>query len=276
MIEKFSFDDILLMSSPISEINSRSEVNPYNMDYLPIFTSPMLDVVNTKNYIEFERNKIHAIIPRVKDLQTCRKNIINHNEVFIALSLTQFKYFFSDSKFKKELENFKIKKIKILIDLANGHMESLVKIIKAAKTLWKDNLFLMVGNISNPETFKILSDAGADYIRCGVGSGSACLTSNKTAIGYPQASLIKDIYDSVKNLEKRAYIISDGGHKTYSDVIKALALGADYVMMGGQMAKLLESSGDNYFLGIKVSISLAKKLHKKGFKITKIYRGDEY
>ena len=48
MIKKFSFDDILLISSPITSINSRSEVNPYNTNYLPIFTSPMLDVVNIK------------------------------------------------------------------------------------------------------------------------------------------------------------------------------------------------------------------------------------
>jgi isopentenyl diphosphate isomerase/L-lactate dehydrogenase-like FMN-dependent dehydrogenase len=88
------------------------------------------------------------------------------------------------------------------------------------------------------------------------------------------ASLIKECYELSLTLKKPAYIVADGGMQTYSDVIKALALGADYVMLGNILNKSLESSGDNYlWKKIKVSQKVASILHNLKIPVYKKFRG---
>ena len=77
-----------------------------------------------------------------------------------------------------------------------------------------------------------------------------CLTTQQTGIGYPMASLIRSCAAEASMLIQPAKIVADGGFKKYSDIIKALALGADYVMLGSIFNKALESAGDNY---VKIS-----------------------
>lgn len=74
-----------------------------------------------------------------------------------------------------------------------------------------------------------------------------CLTTVHTGIGYPMASLIRDTYEISCEIENPAKIVADGGFKKYSDIIKALALGADYVMLGSIFNKALESIGDTFY-----------------------------
>ncbi len=80
---------------------------------------------------------------------------------------------------------------------------------------------------------------------------SGCLTSQNVAIGYPMASLIKECYDVSCKLKSPAKIVADGGMKNYSDIIKALALGADYVMIGSIFNRALESAGQTLRANIK-------------------------
>jgi len=80
-----------------------------------------------------------------------------------------------------------------------------------------------------------------------------CLTSQQTGVGYPIASLIKECYEVSLELKKPAYIVADGGFKTYSDIIKGLALGADFIMLGSILNKALESSAPLYINRIDLS-----------------------
>lgn len=271
---KFSFDDILLTSETITTIQSRKQqdVNPYINGGLPIFTAPMLDVINLRNMNLYRLSDIKAILPRVNKISALYDKCFPFaKDTFISLSLDQFQVIFNLK------DNIKIDTsiaYRILIDVANGHMKHLHDAVIKAKKLYP-NLIIMIGNISNPKTVKyfVENSLPVDYLRIGVGNGSACTTANNTSIGYPQASLIYDCYQEVKDYKNRPLLISDGGHKNFGDITKALALGADYVMIGGQFSNLLESSGDNLlFKKIKISSNLARKLFKK-LPVYKRYRG---
>lgn len=106
-----------------------------------------------------------------------------------------------------------------------------------------------------------------------------CLTTQQLGVGYPNASLINECYKIKQELiDSGEYpnitkIVADGGMKDYSDIIKALALGADYVMIGSILNKALESAGQDYIYGFKISKKLAKKLFNMGFPVKKQFYG---
>jgi IMP dehydrogenase len=155
-------------------------------------------------------------------------------------------------------------------------MKNLHDTVRKAKELY-ENIIILTGNVANPKVYSELSDAGADYIRMSVGSGSACLTSVQTAVGYPLGSLIKETYEESLKLDNPAKIVADGGIKNYSDIIKCLALGADYVMLGGIFNKSLESSGKPHLKAeegyVEIDNEKAKEFFESNQEIYKQYRG---
>ena len=257
---KFDFDDILLQPAKVSNINSRNVINAYYSGYLPLFTAPMDTVVSGKNYELFQDNGINVVLPRGEK---------GNSDCFTSYSLKEMFNKFDALHHPNSLSP----NGRYLIDVANGHMSDLVELTKTLRQSYP-NMTLMVGNIANPETYKLLSDAGADFIRVGIGNGAGCLTTQQTAIGYPMGSLIAECYAVSSTLDNPAKIVADGGFQKYSDIIKALALGADYVMVGSLLNKTIESSGDNYLFGkIKISEELAHKLYELNVPIYKNFRG---
>lgn len=235
---KFDFDDILIEPSAISDIASRSEIKvTYPNRMLPLFTAPMDTVINSRNKEFFIKSGINVILPRTESKSNVDQTL---EHLFIALGIDEFEDMFIKNIRENTIERF------VLIDIANGHMRRLLDVSKKAKSLYGDSLKLMVGNIATPEAYKIFSDIGVDYIRVGIGNGGGCLTTVQTGVGYPMASLIKECYDISCTLDRPAKIVADGGFRNYSDVIKALGLGADYVMLGSILNKALESSGSTY------------------------------
>jgi len=244
---KFDFDDLLIVPKSSSDISSRKEVNVYDENgMLPLFTAPMDTVVDMGNLDIFKENKITPILPRtVKDIDNI---ILKTNWISVGLN-----------KFEKIVQDFTNPYIDaslldtkyILVDIANGNMEKLVELVIKGKEKYGNKLQLMVGNIANPETYEILSEAGADYVRTGVGNGGGCLTSQNVGIGYPLASLIDECYKVSCTLKEPAKIVADGGMKNYSDIIKSLALGADYVMVGSLLNRSLESAGETFKANVK-------------------------
>lgn len=250
--KKYSYNDVMVVPAKVSTIEHRSECDPFHKDgYLPIFTAPMSTVVNLNNYDLFEQNHIHAIMPRNIEYDIRLNHALNNK--WAAFSLSEFENFFCDEGYVKEYIK---KKKKVLIDIANGHMKKLFVIVKKAKRLYGETLQIMIGNIANPFTYEEVFKCGADYVRIGIGAGNGCITSSNTSIHYPMASLVEETYKLKKHIaEERGIpmcdmpkIIADGGIRNYSDVIKALALGADYVMIGSVFSQLVESAAKTYTL----------------------------
>lgn len=259
-MSKFDFNDILIKPSVGSSINSRKEVNPFYNGFLPLITAPMDTVIDNNNESIYRDLKINTCTPR---------GMVNENG-FTSISLVDIETDLKNSVIRKYTL---IKNGHYLIDIANGHMTKLCVLVKRIKKKYP-KLTLMVGNVASPETYVELSNAGADYVRVGIGNGGGCSTTVHTGVGFPMGSLIQECYMASTALNKPAKIVADGGMQNYSDIIKALALGADYVMIGNLFNKAMESSGDNYlFKKIKISKSLAKFLYGYNVTIYKKFRG---
>jgi len=131
----------------------------------------------------------------------------------------------------------------IVIDTAHGHSDKVIKILSKIK---KINLKkpICVGNIATAEAALKLYNEGADILKVGIGPGSICTTRMIAGIGVPQISAILDVKKSMKN--KNIKIISDGGIKFSGDIVKAIAAGADAIMMGSIFAGTEESPGNKF------------------------------
>lgn len=277
---KFDLNDIVIVPAEESNIESRSECNVYYENgMLPLIAAPMDTVVSPNNFQSYIGNCIVPCLPRKSYVVRHKDNRdIFYSERFyfqsfglcdIEKSLNQHKS--GDEFYRKDNKAF-YNYPNILIDIANGHMSKLIPIIKSIKQKFPD-ITLMIGNVANPETFANLGMAGADYIRCSIGTGAGCTTAANVSINYPMGSLIEECRKQKKELGLKTKIVADGGMKNYSDIIKALALGADFVMMGSTFNKTIESAGFNYLWGIKIPYKLAELLWKWGFPIKKKYRG---
>lgn len=255
----YSYNDLTIIPEVISDVESRSQCNPFvSKDKLPIFASPMASVVDDANYDTFINNYITPIIPRNIDIKI---RILKMNEQkWVALSLREFEDLFI-TNYKDRIEEIG-HHYYICVDIANGHMKSLYeKCLQAKNNAVKGGykLTIMTGNIANPDTYKWIIEFNdnygkiIDYIRVGIGGGCGCITTSNTSAHYPQASLINECY-KIKDYWKTyissrdivPYIVADGGIRNYDHVIKALALGADYVMIGSLFAQCIESAGTKY------------------------------
>lgn len=239
--EKLNYDDIAVVPKVITDIYHRYECTPYtNSGMLPIFAAPMGSVVSMNNWRIFHENKINVVIPRTVPVNDRLEFLKSRSDetCFVAFSLSEIeRIFLSHEEFPCQ------RTMHICIDIANGHMRRLLSMIIQLKTVYgSDRICIMAGNIANPETYEMYESAGVDYVRCGIGGGSACLTSTSTAVHYPYFSLLKEVYDKKKAINGKCKIIADGNIRSYGDIQKALIY-ADYVMIGGLFNKAIESAG---------------------------------
>lgn len=262
---RIDFNDLLIQPADSTTISSRKEVDPFdNNKMLPLFTAPMDTVVDNNNAETFLKNKINVCLPREKNFLPGSKF-----QTFRSTSLDEFIEIYLNQDGPQQSQF-------VLIDIANGHMAKMMDAISKAKFKYGEKLFIMAGNVASPGAYEVLSMAGADAVRIGIGNGNGCLTTQQTGIGYPMASLIRECYYRSLIIKDAALIVADGGMKDYADVIKAIALGADYVMLGSILNKSLESCGETRlfkYFNINPKSKFALWLHKKGFKLTKRFRG---
>jgi IMP dehydrogenase/GMP reductase len=200
-------------------------------------------IIDENNYEEFEENGINTIIPRSVKWESRLDFLMNGH--WVALGFKEAKWLTTNI-----IPN---EKIRVCIDQANGHMTKLLNLCKELKDKYGERIRIMTGNIANPYSYREYARVGVDYVRVGIGGGAGCTTSVQTGIHYPMGSLItkckveKDFV--IKSIELGAKyrsvpkIVADGGFKYIDQIVKALALGSDYVMLGSILARTDEACG---------------------------------
>lgn len=129
----------------------------------------------------------------------------------------------------------------LVLDSAHGHSANIINKVKEIKNIYPD-IQLIVGNIATAEAAEALIEAGADCLKVGIGPGSICTTRVIAGIGVPQITAIYDVSEAAKKYN--IPVIADGGIKYSGDITKAIAAGADVIMMGSLLAGCEESPGE--------------------------------
>jgi len=246
MKEGITFNDVLLQPQ-YSDIKTRKAIDIGNtlsgstVQYfkLPIISAPMDTVTETSMVQAIDEygglgilhryNTIEQQANMVKQVKLLSKN----HRVGAAIGIT--------GDFLERAIALYHNGVDVLcLDVAHGHHISTKNALEKLCSLYKGHVHIMAGNVATLEGFNDLADWGADSIRVGIGGGSICSTRIQTGHGVPTLQSIMDC----SRTDRNAMLIADGGLKTSGDVVKALAAGADFVMLGSMLAGTTESPGE--------------------------------
>lgn len=262
ILKGYDFDDLLLVPR-LSDVNSRDDVDlsVKLSDFLtlkiPIIASPMKGIISIELIDKLSKLGGIGILHRfyktndewLGDVNQCSMRVINYG-VSIGLN---------DNRYKLAL--YLGAKI-ICIDVANGYLDIVRKFSEEVKNyIVKENhqALLMTGNVVTYDGVASLRDSGVDMIRIGIGGGSVCSTRNVTGVGVPQLTAIKNCTQREITyiqktgevvIDKLPILVSDGGIRNSGDAVKAIAIGANLVMIGGLFAETFESSNNGIIRGM--------------------------
>ncbi len=242
--EALTFDDVLLLPKYSNVLPSNTDINISLTKKIslkvPFLTSAMDTVTESKMAIAVSKEGGLGIIHRNLEIRKQSQEVkkVKDKKLFVGAAIGTNKEDFDRAK---SLVNSGVDLI--VIDTAHGHSE---KVLKTLTKLKKDikKIPVCVGNIATGVAAKKLYNAGADMIKVGIGPGSICTTRMVAGIGVPQISAIMDVKRALS--KKNIKIISDGGIKFSGDIAKALAAGADAIMMGSIFAGTDESPGKKF------------------------------
>jgi len=237
--QSLTYDDISLIPTEVSRIKSRTEAST-NTTFLdlklkvPVLSSPMDTVTGLEMTEALTKLGCLGILNRFDSSLDIVLNKKNHKYVkAVSIGLnTGFNV----------VEKLVEKKMIICIDTANANNKEVLKKCESIKK--KFDTKIIIGNIAHGDTLQDLENAGADAVRVGIGSGSVCTTSIQTGIGIGQVSSILNVFFNREQKKLKIKIIADGGIKSPGDVAKAIALGADVVMLGRMLSGTKETPGE--------------------------------
>ena len=239
--DSLTFDDVTLIPQyssilPAETITYTKLAHNLNLQ-IPLMSSAMDTVTESKMAIALSKSGgigiIHRNLSIERQVQEVKKVKKNNFLVGAAIGVNS-----KDIERADELSKAKVDMI--IIDTAHGHTQKVLFMIKKIKKKLK-KCVLCAGNIATGKAAKFLADSGVDIVKVGIGPGSICTTRLVTGIGVPQLSAVLQVKKALKNYKTR--IISDGGIKFSGDIAKAIAAGADAVMIGSLFSGTTESPG---------------------------------
>ena len=242
--ESLTFDDVLLLPQYSNILPSETNITlqltkKINLK-VPFLSSAMDTVTESKMAIAIAKEGGIGIIHRNLNIKDQTKEIIKvkKKKLFVGAAVGTTN---EDVDRVRSLINNGCDLI--VIDTAHGHSEKVLNTLLKLKKI-NNKIPICVGNIATGEAAIKLYNSGADIIKVGIGPGSICTTRMVSGIGVPQISAIMNVKKALKN--KKIKIISDGGIKFSGDIAKALAAGADAIMMGSIFAGTEESPGKKF------------------------------
>ena len=244
MKETLSYDDVLLVPK-YSDIESRSQTTigsslGKDLDFkLPIISSPMDTVTEEGMALAMHQQGGVGVIHRYNTIaeqaSTAAKVLYEDEDARVGAAIGM------TGDFEERAMALKYIGVNFLcVDVAHGHHSMMESCLKTLKDRWGDEIHIMAGNVATLEGFDAIASWGADSIRVGIGGGSICSTRLVSGHGVPT---LQSIFECAKS-EYDVKIIADGGIKTSGDIIKSLAAGADFVMIGSLLAGTEESPGE--------------------------------
>jgi len=255
--EALTFDDVTLAPkySEIlpSEVDTSIKLSKTLKLRIPLLSSAMDTITESKMAIAIAKAGGLGVIHRNLEIN---KQILEIKKVKKQKLMVGAAVGAGLKEFKRAEAILKEKIDMIVVDTAHGHTKKVSEMIKYIKKYKSKKTVLCAGNIATPEAAKFLLKLGVDVIKVGIGPGSICTTRLVAGIGVPQLSAILNVRNGIK--KKDVKIISDGGIKYSGDLAKALAAGADAVMIGSLFAGTDETPG---------------KLIKRNGKLFKSFRG---
>ena len=239
--DSFTFDDVTLVpqySSVLPSETITANKLSYNLNLkIPLMSSAMDTVTESKMAIAISKlggiGVIHRNLSIERQVMEIKKVKKNSYLVGAAIGV-------NPEDFERAEELSRAKTDLIVIDTAHGHTKKVLNMIRKIKKKLK-NCTLCVGNIATGKAAKFLVDSGVDIVKVGIGPGSICTTRLVAGVGVPQLSAVLDVKKALKNY--RTKIISDGGIKFSGDLAKAIAAGADAIMIGSLFSGTIESPG---------------------------------
>lgn len=242
--EALTYDDVLL-SPQYSTICSRQEIDigntlKHDQDWfdLPIIASPMDTVTEGDMAYAMAQAGGLGVIHRYNDIEKQARivrdlyDVVPPTQIAAAIGVTGS---FLDRAIALWENGARI----LCVDVAHGHHVLMKQALECLKGEFGKEVHIMAGNVATLQAFNDLADWGADSIRCNIGGGSICSTRTQTGHGMPGLQTIFDCAESDRDVK----IIADGGIRTSGDIVKALAAGADFVMLGSMLAGTSEAPG---------------------------------
>ncbi len=238
--DALAFEDVLLQPK-FSRIKSRSEINissAFNDTHslrLPIIASPMDTVSESPMAAAMDEAGGMAVIHRYNTIdQQCK-----HIECLPADSMVAAAIGVTGDYLERAMELYRAECRIFCVDIAHGHHVLMKEALTNLRNTFGNTVTIMAGNVATKGAFNDLADWGADAIRVGIGGGSICSTRIQTGHGVPTFQSILDC----SKTDRDAALIADGGIRTSGDIVKAIAAGADFVMLGSLLAGTDESPG---------------------------------